>query len=322
MKKVIIWGHKLGSHTHSFVHFGYYRAAKFLGYDTYWMDDNDDVSNFDFSNSIFITDSSNPISEKIPIRKDCIYFDHFSDTPFQLTGNCYYRDKFKQSRLDHPNYYNFLYYAETWNKDNKKEWPDDSELQLVGEKHFFHQKSKTLTTMWATDLLPPEIDKIEPCLFDNQKEKIYFVGTIQGQNLLKFAEICKSNNKQMVNAGGWIFIHNKLDLDVNQNIELVRDSFISVDIREQHSHLFLGKYYPCRIFKNISYGKWTGSNHKGIEDVFFDNITCENNLEILYHKLVEDYKKCDYSKMKSAMNFVKDKHTYVNRINDMFKILK
>jgi hypothetical protein len=44
MKKVVVWGHKLGAHTHSYVHFGYWRASEYLGYQVEWFDDNDDVS--------------------------------------------------------------------------------------------------------------------------------------------------------------------------------------------------------------------------------------------------------------------------------------
>ena len=39
--KVIIWGHPLHSHTHSYIHEAYYRAFKYLGYDVYWFHDNE-----------------------------------------------------------------------------------------------------------------------------------------------------------------------------------------------------------------------------------------------------------------------------------------
>ena len=43
IKKVVIWGHKLYSHTHSFIHSGFFKAFKHLGYDTYWFDNNDNI---------------------------------------------------------------------------------------------------------------------------------------------------------------------------------------------------------------------------------------------------------------------------------------
>ena len=48
--KVIIWGHFLHSHTHSYIHNGFYEAFKYMGYNTYWFDDNSNIEGFDFSN--------------------------------------------------------------------------------------------------------------------------------------------------------------------------------------------------------------------------------------------------------------------------------
>lgn len=302
MKKVIIWGHKLGTHTHSYVHNGYYRAAQYLGYETYWFDENDDVSSFDFSDSVFITEHNS--NKGIPIRLDCVYFDHFSDEDFSLTNK----------RPNHPNYYNFIFFADNWN------WPKQSELIELSCKHLYHEKTKTLTTIWATDLLPNEIDKIEPKLYDGNISEIYFVGTPQGANISQFEHFANVNGKQLKKVGGWSGIDCGSSPSIFDNANLIRNSYISVDIRET-AHLNLGKYYPCRLFKNISYGKWTGSNHPEIADLFGDYFTVDSNIENLYYKLVEDSRNCTYEKMKNAMTFVKDNHTYVNRLQDMFKLL-
>jgi len=49
--KVIIWGHPLYSHTHSYVHDAYYKAFKHLGYETYWFYDEEFPLDFDYNNS-------------------------------------------------------------------------------------------------------------------------------------------------------------------------------------------------------------------------------------------------------------------------------
>jgi hypothetical protein len=54
--KVVIWGHKLHTHTHSYIHEGFFRAFENLGYPTYWFDKLDDIADFDFSNTFFITE--------------------------------------------------------------------------------------------------------------------------------------------------------------------------------------------------------------------------------------------------------------------------
>lgn len=317
MKKIIIWGHKLGTHTHSYVHYGYWRAADYMGYEVQWFDDNDDVSDINFSNSIFITDSN--VSKNMPVLNDCVYYSHNVDLPFSKTN----RDT--PHRLTHPNYFNFVYFSDYWEfgYSNNSAWPNKDELQEVSQNHYFHPQTKTITTMWATDLLPDEIDQVEPELFDEKKDSIYFVGTIQGENLINFGKICEKNGKYFKNVGGWTgtsSLYTKAAPDINQNIQMIRDSYISVDIRDR-PHLVQGRYYPCRLFKNISYGKWTGSNHPEIVDVFGEHFTTDSDLETLYSKLIEDSKNCTEKKMRDAMSFIRDKHTYVNRLKDMFSIL-
>ena len=72
ISKIILWGHKLHSHTHSYIHNAYVVAFKYLGFDTFWFDDKDDVSKFDFTNSLFITEHQ--VDNHIPKRDDCLYF--------------------------------------------------------------------------------------------------------------------------------------------------------------------------------------------------------------------------------------------------------
>ena len=54
--KVVIWGFPLHSHTHSYIHYGWYKGFKHLGYDTYWFDDTNYPSDFDYSNCLFLTE--------------------------------------------------------------------------------------------------------------------------------------------------------------------------------------------------------------------------------------------------------------------------
>ena len=68
-ERVIIWGHKLHTHTHSYIHYGFQRGFKHLNYDVYWFDNNDttndDFKNFNFDNCLFITEGQ--VDELIPI---------------------------------------------------------------------------------------------------------------------------------------------------------------------------------------------------------------------------------------------------------------
>ena len=42
----------------------------------------------------------------------------------------------------------------------------------------------------------------------------------------------------------------------------------------------------------------------------------------MMQKLLEDTKNCTEEKMRDAMNFVRDYHTYVNRLNGLLAVLK
>ena len=53
IKKIIIWGHPLHSHTHSYIHNAFYIAFKYLGYNNYWFHDNSDIEGFDFTIKAF-----------------------------------------------------------------------------------------------------------------------------------------------------------------------------------------------------------------------------------------------------------------------------
>ena len=302
MSKIILWGKKLHTDTYSYIHYGYWRAAKYLGHDIQWFGDEDDVSSVDFSNSIFITEAN--ACSKMPLRMDCKYFIHCSDKAFVYE----WRKKYGNVEV-----YNFIPESYSY------EWVDN--LERIDNEIYYHQESKTIITKWATDLLPPEIDECPVQLYDDTLQNSYFIGTLQGNNISKFCEIHKKHGKNLICVGGWTGIHQNSVPDLNQMIDMVRNSYLSFDIRED-VHFKLGKYYPCRVFKNISYGKWTGCNMESISDLFGDHITTESNLDIFYDKLLEDYKKCTEEKMRQAMNFVRDYHTYVNRLNGLLVVLK
>ena len=66
-KKIIIWGHKNNGHTHGHIHSSYFKAFKYMGFETYWFDNNENVSGFNFDNSIFFTEDQ--VQSNIPLNK-------------------------------------------------------------------------------------------------------------------------------------------------------------------------------------------------------------------------------------------------------------
>ena len=298
-KKVIIWGHKLHSHTHSYIHNGFYIGFKHLGYDTYWYDNSDNIDGVDFSGSLFLTEGQ--VDSKIPLRNDCYYILHNVD-----------ERKYQTSVVDR----NKVLIIQVYTKDCTKR--GDPEI-----KPFFHySKSKNQNTYnvlyfpWATDLLSHEIESniqnIETLITE---ERVCFVGF--GTSSLKPVEkFCSKHDLEFMLCGGF---SNNVDTETNQ--AYISQSLMAPAIQSEWQ--VQNGYIPCRIFKNISYGKMGLTNSETVYRLF--------DRKIIYHsdtstcmELGLNFERNDVDKTQKIidlMNIVKEHHTYVNRITMMLDYL-
>lgn len=297
--KILIWGHTLeGGHTHSFIHYGFYKAFLHLGYDVQWLSNRKENSNIDLNETIVISEHQE-ISH-LPIQNNTKYFIHNIKQDIE--------------KVENENIHNFLIYHEEYENWNN--------VKKIDDFFWYDEETKTPIIIWATDLLPHEIDNIEPVLYDNSKADVNFVGTVQGKNLVTFAHVCANNGKNFYNFGGYTGIpqdDNSKFFDDKKSIDVVRNSYISFDIREsQHCR---NSYVSCRIFKNISYGLWTGTNSTKMSKFFEEHLTIESDLDRLYDRIVFDYSKCTENKIRKSMNYVKENHTYINRINSLLSVV-
>lgn len=294
MKKFIIWGHKLHSHTHSYIHNSYYKAFKYLGYDVYWFDNNDDISSVNFENSIFLTEGQ--VDQKIPLVKSAHYILHHCDIrkyeSFNYINLC--------------NYVNDCKLGISFNYKNGK-------VEQINYYTYFDSKNKAIYQPWATDLFPDEIKvELTPLV---ETDDIYFIGSIWSDNykdIQVFKESCNLNKKKFIQ------IRNTTD---EENKNLVKKSYISFDIRTD-LHLKVG-YIPCRIFKNISYGCIPSTHSEFIRDFFGENTIPYDNVENLISNNRE-FRKNENNKNLSLylINEVKNNHTYINKVNEILNIIK
>ncbi len=290
-RKMIIWGHKLYSHTHSYIHSSYYKAFEYLGYEVMWLDHTDDISNIDLKDSIFFTEDQAKVG--MPLYPDCKYIAHHINNDFFLKNNI--------PKDNVTNLGNYIYEME--NKDFEK----------IDNCVFYDNQSRTLYQCWATDLLPFEIDLDNPCAFSSEKESINYVGSIWEANREQFKPFfsaCGHNNKEFRSY------RNVSDAD---NYRLTRESFIAPDIRGA-GHLECG-YIPCRVFKNISYGQVVGTNSKFVERLFGDYVTFSENTYDLFGHSVEKFKNSSRDDIIESMKFVKDKHTFINRAENLLRLV-
>jgi hypothetical protein len=304
MKKVIIWGYKSG-HTHTFVHSSWYRAFKYLGYDTYWFDDNNRPDpSFSFENSLILTEGY--ADKYLPLCESSTYIVHVCVNPskylekvkrlIDLRYNVFYQE--------HPVNYNYYF--------------DKYRSEQLGPLVYYERDPlfDRVYMSWATDLLPHEINLEDA--FKSRQNVSYFVGTVhsaesENQSTLEgWKKACTANGVQFVHIDPWM-----TPISDVKNKELVQQSFLAPDIRGPQNINF--GYIACRTFKNISYGQIGLTNSLATHYAMEESTIYHNSTERLF-ELGKEYM-TDYKRIQDQMILVRDKHTYVQRIQALEKIL-
>jgi hypothetical protein len=307
IKQVIIWGHKLHSHTHSYIHNGFFIAFKHLGYNTFWYDDNDDVSMVDFSSSLFITEQQ--VNKKIPCRDDCIYISHYTD-PNDYPG------------VPKENIIILKNSPRDFNECDKNKGYKYQRLNYGIPHEYFSicDDYKCLYMYWATDLLPEEINNnIQNLSNIKPSDRINFVGTMTNAWRYLYS-ICNSYKLPFYNYGATFNVNSHANKSINENIELIQSSLISPALQDENQINL--KYIPCRIFKNISYGKMGMTNNVFVYELFNKNILFHTDIHELFKMGVNFEQHNDKNSIvQSLMEFVKDNHTYLNRIHTIKQFL-
>lgn len=286
--KIIIWGHyPLHSSTHGYIHDTYYKAFNSLGHDVTWV--SNEPHNLDYSNAVFFVEDSQ--KSHMPVRKDCKYITHHVDTKYFTDRGVPFENVLKLGNCIR----------------------NTVHFEKIEDLCHWDQSTRTLYQTWGTDLLPSEIDTDKIVKFDRNKKYIHYVGMMyeQGPYWIQYFAHCAEKHGKEVKLYTQSVSH-------DENRRLIRDSFICPDFRSDW-HLQCG-YIPCRIQKNISYGQVQGTNSPFIKEAFGDYVVYGGTPETLYANLI-DANVNGKINMKEAMQFIKDKHTYINRINNILKFL-
>ena len=179
---------------------------------------------------------------------------------------------------------------------------------------FYDIFDKCLYMPWATNLLPHEIEenKKELMAHHDTDPCIYWIGTVGSKKygnineLSPFIKACTENHIDFVQRCG---------VDTKENIRLIKQSYLAPAIvgawqKEKG-------YIPCRIFKNISYGKMGVTNSLRVWELFEKKIVfCENTYQLFYD--AENVSRtASNEEMHWLMDFVMEKHTYINRIETL-----
>lgn len=312
IKRVVVWGHFTGSH--SFIHAGYFKAFKHMGYETYWINNIAELGNIDLSGTLFLTEDQ--AKHGMPIRKDCYYILHHMVNDVFISSGCKFVNLCNYVRYP-------LLEGKSWN------YPG-SQVEMIKDYVYYDKSNRAIYQPWATNLLPDEISD-SPVLFDETKNEINFIGSVWSDNIMQtmpMIDDCKNRNIK-INIFGWLAAPHILQypnvthpkdcggINDEQSRELITSSFIYPDIRGE-GHKTLG-YIPCRIFKNISYGCIPCTNSLPVYEFFEKRIPYSENTKDFVEISINYLKNRDIENDKYLMNKVKTEHTYVNRIEDILK---
>jgi len=299
--KVVIWGDKLHTHTHSYIHQALYRTFKYMGYDTYWLDSSDNVSRMDFANTLFITEWQ--ADARMPIRDDCFYAVH--NIKIARTGFVSPRIEKYQSLIDSGRCINF--------RPTHNMIPRDA---IEMDPYVFYCfPTETLYMPWATDVLPHEIDQIKNEIKKkvNNKSKgnvINIVGT----------QYPEANEFKAAAAVHGIPVRFHTRKSISENIKLIQDACIAPAIVTDLQQTI--DYIPCRIFKNISYGNFGVTNSRVTQQLFGNKLIFSENKKELFRLAQEKAVHPNLEELFILMDFVKEHHTYINRIEHVLQFLE
>jgi hypothetical protein len=298
IKKVVVWGLKPFNHTSSYVHYAIYHAFLKLGYDAYWFnDETDNLSDFDFSNTLFYTLGGH--ENNIPLLKNCLYILHNCDVKKYINA------------VGDKNVLVQQVYTHNCKSYNVKP-------MLNEPKCHFYSKF-TIFQPWATNLFPDDIDEmINNLSIDQRTEEFAWVGTLATNVNDKFNNYLKIEPFITECAKNDVNFNHKVGLSMEENQTLISKS--------KYAPALCGEwqcdvgYIPCRAFKNVSYGHLLATNSKATSELFDvegleDCVLYSENSDELVEKIKKSYEDPDIkNKIIKSMIHVKNNHTYIQWI--------
>ena len=325
--KIIIWGYKHPNHTQHYLHWGWYNTFKYLEYETYWFTDEENPEDFNYNDSIFITEGY--ADNKIPSNKSSVYFVNLLTNPSKyINEDCRVIDiRLNVDQINDCNY-NFTLDRSLIEKiGNCAYYDGNASDSFLGDKFKKGANGyEALYLSWATHLLPNEINLEDANI--KRDRTIYWSGTIGEGNI---NEVVGFRNTLLKEGIG--FVHrdpwsNPTSWDELKS--LTQKSFMAPDLRGSAfrsiqngkpdtgvNHKLIG-YIPCRTFKNISFGQLGITNSKAVYELFDGNIIYNDNESEIFYDALPFIENTDM--IKNQMNYVKENHTFVDRIQSIMRV--
>jgi len=293
IKQVVIWGHQHPGHTHHWIHYAYHRTFKHLGFNTLWLSDAPHPE-VNFSNSLFF---AHGLEEKhLPQRDDCRYILHNVETrkyqPLLDNGRAIILQVYTHDCLER-------------------------DVVEIDDLTYLDFGKKVVYMPWATDLLPHEIDEQKVRIANEEiaKERtVHYVGSVgrSGPNdIFENATPVEAFKRGCTKQGISFKLHRHIPAE--QNKTLVQRSIMAPAIQSKWQ--CEKGYIPCRILKNISYGHMGVTNSETVYKLLKGKVVYNADPEQLAVDALTRIGNMDQKELFALMDLVRDKHTYVHRIN-------
>jgi hypothetical protein len=314
-RQIVIWGFPLHTHTHSYIHGAWKKAFDYLGLKTYWFHDADYPNDFDWSNTLFITEGW--ADDNIPIHPSSTYFVHIAKDPSKYIDKGVRLIEIRYNVKEiHDFNYDYKFPDNPFFLSNHTFYEvveDDSAVASRRGRNVQKKSYEVIYMHWATDLLPHEIN------FEDAKRtrenKNYFIGSLcKNHPLLQYKNACETRGIETVIIDPWSH-----PISFDENIELMKRSFAAPDFRSVRSQHLESGYIPCRVLKAISYGQTGFTNSIHVKELLGEHVLYVDDPCKVIDLTLEYKDRVEWRQR--GMKYIAENHTYIQRIRDLARAI-
>lgn len=329
-RQVIVWGFPLHTHTHSYIHGAWVKTFQHLGIKVHWFHDKGYPTDFDYSNTCFITEGW--ADDNIPVNSSSTYFVHIAKNPskYLSLGARLIEIRYNVLEIHDFNYdYKLPETPVYLSRDTLYERvADDRAVASKRGRAINPTPYEVVYMYWATDLLPYEFNYSDADNIVNNNV-IHYIGSIGENNLFtEFKTLAERMYFNVVCHDPW-----SNPISYEENIRLMKESYCTPDFRSHGyadkysqygkmngtNHLDIG-YIPCRVLKAISYGRTGITNSKRVKELLGEFVEYAETPGDVFN--CNEQRKNDNEWRKRCMKHVSENHTFLQRARDLARALQ
>jgi hypothetical protein len=277
------------------VHAGFVHALRALGIETLWTDDRSELEGLGIAQTLFITEGQ--VVGDLPRDRTCRYVLH-------NVARDWYLDVADQV---------LLLQVHTIDTDREElRSPSGERLNRYTYADSGDNGVICLYQPWATDLVPDEFDFAIPPLQPGACAA--WVGTIGGGRFGNEDEL--AGFRAAAAGAGVEFVH-RSGLSREEHRAFVAGSAVAPAI--VGSWQLDKSYLPCRIFKNVSYGRLGITNSPAVASIFEQEVPWRTDTAELFELGIELGEQREL--IVAQMREVQARHTFFNRLETILRYL-